>query len=169
MYMVEILANKLGIFIKHDLVPFEQPHLPVRVCLLLNLSKPIPFEITICSKYGAWIQPVVIQDSITIHSCAPLLGHFTSQCCGDSDAPLQVCLDFSSDFLQCSFFKSKDHQSLKDHNVKDSSPLPLSVTSLVPFSGYTVCDVPLMDFTFLCSLVMFFFVMSAICQFCSVS
>ena len=37
--ILEIIANKLGIFLKHDLIPYECPHLEVRVCLLSNMHK----------------------------------------------------------------------------------------------------------------------------------
>ena len=49
--ILEIIANKLGIFLKHDLIPYECPHLEVRVCLLSNMHKPFPKSIDIISKW----------------------------------------------------------------------------------------------------------------------
>lgn len=58
--IVEIVANQMGIFIKHDLIPYELAHLTVRVCLLLNLTKPLPKSIIMTSSIGKWNQDICI-------------------------------------------------------------------------------------------------------------
>lgn len=48
--IIEIIANKLGIFLKHDLIPFECLHLEARVCLLIDMCKYFPSSISLISK-----------------------------------------------------------------------------------------------------------------------
>ena len=78
--IVEIIANKLGIFLKHDLIPYECPHRAVRVCLLSNMHKAFPNSVALISKWGKWIQSVKVQDSSVIHKFQANLGHFSYIC-----------------------------------------------------------------------------------------
>ena len=61
--IVELIANKLGIFLKHDLIPFEDSRRTIRVCILLSLNKPFPNQITLDSIYGTWNQIINIEDA----------------------------------------------------------------------------------------------------------
>ena len=45
--LVEKIANKLGIFVKHDLIPFEESSLTVRVYHLLNTTMTFPTNLHI--------------------------------------------------------------------------------------------------------------------------
>lgn len=63
---VEIFANKIGIFIKHDLIPYDRPHLDVRICLLLDMRKSFPSQFMINSQWGVWNQSIKIQDEVIV-------------------------------------------------------------------------------------------------------
>ena len=78
--IIEILANKLGIFLRHDLIPFDSPQLEVRVCLLVDKRKPLPTSLIITSQWGDWTQQVKIQDEATVSKFQHKLGHFSTQC-----------------------------------------------------------------------------------------
>ena len=78
--ILEIIANKLGIFLKHDLISYECPHLEVRVCLLSNMHRSFPQSIALISKWGKWIQSVKVQDPSVIHKFQDNLGHFSYMC-----------------------------------------------------------------------------------------
>ena len=100
--IVEILANKLGIFLKHDLIPYECLHMEVRVCLLSNMHKLFPKSISLISKWGKWLQSVKVQDSSVIHKLQDKLGHFSLMCQSRQEDGLQVYPDHCSDPNICS-------------------------------------------------------------------
>lgn len=50
--LIETFANQMGIFIKHDLIPFEHIKFVVRVYLLVDLAKLFPKQLSITSKFG---------------------------------------------------------------------------------------------------------------------
>ena len=87
---------------KHDLIPYECPHLEVRVCLLSNMHKPFPQSIVLISKWGTWTQSVKVQDSSVVLKFQDNLGHFTYMCQIGQDDVLQVCHDHCSDPYACS-------------------------------------------------------------------
>lgn len=99
--LIEIFANKLGIFVKHNLIPFEYTHLTLRVCVLLNLSNPLLDSLFISSKWGSWNQKVVIQDASTVDKFVDLLGHHNTQCQGPNQHVINICSDHISDLLLC--------------------------------------------------------------------
>lgn len=87
--LIYMFANHLGIFIKHDLVPFEQIGLPTRVCLFLYLSKLFTERLEIASKYGVWVQIVELVHPKDVVGFINHLGHFSTSLCGQSDRTSQ--------------------------------------------------------------------------------
>lgn len=80
--IMELLANHLGIFVKHDLIPFKPPHISLKVCLLLDLSKSFPKHLSITLNFGGWNQPLIVQDPKMVDTHTESLGHLTSECQG---------------------------------------------------------------------------------------
>ena len=101
--IIELIANKIGVFIWHDLVPFDEPSLSIRFCTLLNLNKPLPSSLIMSSKYAYWNQTIIIQDARTMVKMAGWLGHFTNQCQDPSYSNLIVCSNHNSNLLKCTF------------------------------------------------------------------
>lgn len=106
--IIEILENKLGIFLKHDLIPYDHPHLDVRVCLLLSMHKPFPTSISINSQWGLWEKPVKVQDSQLVQKFQTSLGHFKTQCQKSVQGLQEVCSDHSTDPNLCVYKDCKD-------------------------------------------------------------
>lgn len=78
--LVEIISNKLGIFIKHDLVLFSQLDLVLSVCILMQKRQPFPIEISFFSNFETWVQQILYLEATTIDRNANSLGHFSYQC-----------------------------------------------------------------------------------------
>lgn len=91
--IVELIANQVGIFIKHDLIPFEHIFCPVRVCILLSNQKPVPTYIVCHSKWGYWRQKILIQGSKVIEKYASSLRNFNLHCQGVFKDHILVCED----------------------------------------------------------------------------
>lgn len=64
--IVETMANQLGIFVAHNLIPFEIIQRDVRVCLLLASNKTLPKRLTISSKWGLWHQDIILDNTEVI-------------------------------------------------------------------------------------------------------
>ena len=120
--IVELIANKLGIFLKHDLIPFEDSRRTIRVYVLLSLNKPFPNQISLDSIYGTWDQIINIEDAKTVQLHEEKLGHFTHKC-GDSGSwDIVVCRDPSSNPHQCILIQKRDeHRSVNHENDCDLS------------------------------------------------
>lgn len=103
--LVQIIANQLRIFINHDFIPYELPHLEVRVCILVSQSKNLPTEILLKSKWGSWMQKIIVQEDNVVDKFQNILGHFATQCGSQQCDPvmfLEVCWDHISDANKCS-------------------------------------------------------------------
>ena len=87
----EIMANQLGVFIRHDLLTFELLHRESRVCILKEISKPIPKAIIIGSKWGSLSQQVLIKEDSTIHRFQHQLGHLNSLCHPMAIMQVSIC------------------------------------------------------------------------------
>ena len=90
------LQLKLGIFLKHDLIPFECPHLEARVCLLIDMRKYFPSSISLISKWGNWLQSIKIQDTSVVNKFQDNLGHFNNMCQTRHVDVLAICSDHCS-------------------------------------------------------------------------
>ena len=58
--IIELLANKWGIFVKHDLIVYENSNDGVRVCLLISETTHLLDQIINNSSLGSWNQQIVV-------------------------------------------------------------------------------------------------------------
>ena len=151
--IIEIIANQIGIYIKHDLIPYENLQRDVRVCLLLNMSKPKPTGITIKSKWGVLTQLIVVQSAEIVDKYSAVLGHFTSDCLQDQIPNVEICRDHSTDPFKCAWANAKLFQAYSQKQVASNQVL-LS-EAIVPFQKDFV---PTNDFIFIIQvLVLLYF------------
>ena len=95
--VIEILANKIGIFMRHDYIPLEHLfHMP-HFCVLLKSDSIPPQILKINSKWGTWEQILMIQDVETIQKFEGKLGHISNNSKGYSD----LCEDNVSVSSKC--------------------------------------------------------------------
>ena len=117
--IIELIANKMGIFIKHDLIPYEHIFRSVRVCILMSNQKPMPSNLICHSKWGVWYQKIVIQGPGEIDKYSMSLGHFNSACQGNNVDRIVVCEDHSTMAVNCKFWK--EAETLIDGSTEMSS------------------------------------------------
>lgn len=86
--IVETLVNAFRIFLKHDLSFFQNRHLPVRLCVLLDTAQPLPFGVEIRSSAGFFNQKVFIEIPFNVCKICHLLGHKTRSCKGKTHSEL---------------------------------------------------------------------------------
>jgi hypothetical protein len=115
--IIEVLANKIGIFLKHDLIPYDRPHLSVRVCVLLDMRKNIPPNIQINSTWGLWNQPILVQNSDIIQRFQSTLGHFNTQCLNGVQDSVKVCSDHTTDPKLCTFQRLTEDPQISAEKV----------------------------------------------------
>lgn len=60
--ILEAIGNKVGIFIKNDMVFFDNLNLLVRLCLLMDATRYFPSSLQINSKNSGWYQKLFYEE-----------------------------------------------------------------------------------------------------------